>query len=76
MTPAATVIATVMSVQYLLGILIRSIIHSEQAGNQTPYLDEILPIILYLIAIPFIYTSLRKEIAEHRGSQSNKENES
>ena len=75
-TPAATVIATVMSVQYLFGKLIRSGIHARLVGRDTPFLDEIIPLFLYLIAIPFIYRSLRKEISEQQASQSQKANDS
>ena len=63
-TPAGTVIATVMSVQYLFGNLLRALIHFRlnDSDSDTPLLDEIIPIILYLLAFLCIYKNLRKEI--------------
>ena len=66
-TPAATVIASVMSVQFILSKFILAIIHARLQEQDSPYLLEVLPIILYLIAVPFIYSSVREEISSQQG---------
>ena len=75
-TPAATVIATVMTLEYIVSSAILEIVHKKIDERDSPYLLEILPVILYFIAATFIYTSVREEITEQRKSTSERIDES
>ena len=75
-TPAATVIATVMSLEYIVSSAILEIVHKKIDERDSPYLLEILPVILYLIAATFIYTSVKEEITEQRKGTTVKVDES
>ena len=75
-TPAATVIATVMTLEYIVSSAILEIVHKQIDPIDPPYLLEILPVVLYLIAATFIFTSVREEIREQRKSASERVDES